>query len=145
MYRRPANKDTRCQRWQRVSGRLRCAAFKHPRRAFAPGFKPGHVPANRGRRCVKFQKVFGPWFNHRVVRCKTYGAGGGRFRPRPIRPSRGPLRLPPGPRMALPPAPPAAGWRAVSAPMRPYRAGEGYIPYFAMPALERLRAGRTPR
>ena len=115
-----------------------------------PGFKPGHVPANRGRRCVKFQKVFGPWFNHKVTRCKTYGAGGGggHFRPRPftpIRPSRGPLRLPPGPRMAMPAAPPPAGWMARFAPKRPYRQGEGYIPYFTMPSIERLKAGRTPR
>jgi hypothetical protein len=120
-----------------------------------PGFKPGHVPANRGRRCVKFQTVFGPWFNHKVTRCKSYGGvgrgnGGGFQPPRPglpIRPFRGPLLLPPGPRMVRAPliAPRPAGWMAIFAPKRPYRAGEGYIPYFTMPSIERLRAGRTPR
>jgi hypothetical protein len=118
-----------------------------------PGFQPGHVPANRGRQCLKFQNVYSPWFDHKVVRCKSYGGvgrGNGRGYGRPwlpLRPARGPLVLPPGPRMTRAPliAPRPAGWMAIFAPKRPYRAGEGYIPYFSMPSLERLRAGRTPR
>jgi hypothetical protein len=107
------------------------------------GFRPGHVPANKGRRCLKFQNVYSPWFDHKVVRCKTYGGVGRGGRPTrfgPIRPARGPLLLPRMARTALVPPPPA-GWMSIFAPKRPYG---GYIP-FSMPSMERLRAGRTPR
>jgi hypothetical protein len=147
MYRRPANKGMRCQRWQRVSGRggrrlLRCAEFQYPKRRFQMGFRPGHVPANRGATCLRRKRVFSPWYNKKVWRCAKFGPGRGR---RPYRapflkrllllgPGKGPggsgrgaLLLPSGPRL------PSGG--VIVTP--------GRIP-MSLPSMEKRVAGRTP-
>jgi hypothetical protein len=126
-YRRPINLGQRCRTWQRVrGGLLRCRAFEYPRRKYQMGFRPGHVPFNRGRSCVKFQNVWSPWYNGNVRRCKSYGPGSGFV------------------------SPPPAGWGARYLPVRPIlpspRTGAtipGYIP-LSMPSMEKAVAGRTP-
>ncbi len=146
MYRRPANKGMRCQRWQRVSGRggrrlLRCAEFHYPKRRFQMGYRPGHVPANRGATCLRRQRVWSPWYNKKVWRCAKYGPGGQR-----------PYKTPFFKRLFLlgPGGPRGAGRGTLLLPRGPApRSGgievtPGRIP-LSLPSMERQVAGRTPR
>jgi hypothetical protein len=122
-YRRPANLGKRCKTWQRKRGRLKCRTFKYPRRMFQMGFRPGHVPRNRGATCLRRKKVFSPWFNKKVWRCASYG---GRGAPPPFGA---------GVRRPFGPPSPRVGGSGATVP--------GYIP-MSMPAMERAVAGRTP-
>ena len=94
------------------------------------GFRPGNVPANLGRRCVKFKLVKSPWYNQKVYRCASYGP---RVRRRRFLPPPAPALVRRRPRPKLP--------RGV-VPVRP--AGPpGRIP-MSLPSMERIAAGRTP-
>jgi len=112
------------------------------------GFRRGHVPANRGSRCVRRKRVFSPWYNKTVWRCAKYGPG------RPGRPTRRRRRVlvTPAPKVLRPAkgtfivplrfflGPPTEKTR--DRRLREPRV-EGYVP-MSLPSMERLVAGRTP-
>lgn len=117
----------RCKTWQRVTGPggrrfLRCKKFAHP----APhGLPPGAPPANKGAHCIRFKKVFGPWFNKRVLRCARYSGRRAKM------PSIRFVKLPPAAPMRRLPPPPK---RIVDA---------AYVP-LSLPSMEIQVEGRTP-
>lgn len=148
MYRRPANKGARCQRWQRVSGRggrrlLRCAEFQYPKRRLQMGFRPGRLPANRGARCLRRQRVWSPWYNKKVWRCARYGPGRGRRGYKPpflkrlflLGPGKGPGGSGRGALLVPKPKPRPPGGGVIITP--------GRIP-LSLPSMEKQSAGRTP-
>jgi hypothetical protein len=42
------------------------------------GYRKGHRPANKGRKCTRFQMVSSPFFRKKVRRCAKGGFGGRR-------------------------------------------------------------------
>lgn len=135
MRKRPRNKGARCQKWQRVPGRggtLRCA--RYPRKGPHGGYKRGNDPENRGKTCVRRQRVYSPWHDKVVWRCASYGRGkAGRrstmlfFKTRKaLKPVRAPKSRP----------------KRVPESKTRFRMEEGRVP-LSLPSFERMVAGRT--
>ena len=101
---------------------------------FRIGYQRGNVPANRGRGCLHYKRVYSPWYDQKVWRCASYG-GRGRVRSR----GRG--------RMRARPTSYARARDVVDGPsffQRLFGPMEGRVP-LSLPSMERLHAGRTRR
>ena len=51
------------------------SASPYRRRKRKGGYKRGHAPHNRGRKCVQMGTVSSPFFRKRVRRCLSWGGG----------------------------------------------------------------------
>lgn len=82
-----ARRGSHCKRYKRVpsvyGGTVRrCADFSRGRRRSRKrrgGYRKGHRPFNKGRRCLMKKRVYSPRLRRYVTRCASYGGGETRF------------------------------------------------------------------